>query len=161
DVVSKTGTAEVPTDNMSPETTDVLSQLHEKREWTNGRSYTELADTLHNALHHIPGVLFETNQPIQKRSNDLMTGVLQDIAVTLFSPDIDTLLHYAQEVAAVISDVPGAGVPAIERVQGTPQITITYDRERMAVLGADVEELNRTVRAAFAGEPAGSVYEGE
>jgi len=161
DVVSKTGTAEVPTDIMSPEMTDVLILLHDKREWTTGRSYWELADTMYNALHQIPGVFFEINQPIQMRSNELMTGVRQDIAVKLFGPDIDTLLHYAQEVAAVISDVPGAGVPAIERVQGTPQITITYDRERMAVLGADVEELNRTVRAAFAGEPAGSVYEGE
>ncbi len=160
-VVSKTGTAEVPMDIMSPEMTDVLILLHEKRSWTTGRSYWELADTLYKALHRIPGVFFEINQPIQMRSNELMTGVRQDIAVKLFGPDIDTLLHYAKEVAEAVADVPGAGAPAIERVEGTPQITITYDRERLAALGADVDELNRTVRAAFAGEPAGSVYEGE
>src|SRR5690606_14045040 len=75
DVVSKTGTAEVPTDIMSPEMTDVLILLHDKREWTTGRSYWELADTMYNALHQIPGVFFEINQPIQMRSNELMTGV--------------------------------------------------------------------------------------
>src|SRR5690606_7642853 len=111
DVVSKTGTAEVPMDIMSPEMTDVLILLHDKREWTTGRSYWQLADTMYNALQQIPGVFFEINQPIQMRSNELMTGVRQDIAVKLFGPDIDTLLHYAQEVAAVIGDVPGAGAP--------------------------------------------------
>lgn len=161
DAVSKTGTAEVPMDIMSPEMTDVLILLHDKREWTTGRSYWQLADTMLAALHRIPGVFFEINQPIQMRSNELMTGVRQDIAVKLFGADIDTLLHYAKEVAEAVADVPGAGAPAIERVEGTPQITITYDRERLAALGADVEDLNRMVRAAFAGEPAGSVYEGE
>jgi len=161
DVVSKTGTAEVPMDIMSPEMTDVLILLHDKSEWTTGRSYWELADTLYKALHRIPGVFFEINQPIQMRTNELMTGVRQDIAVKLFGPDIDTLLLYAQQVSDAIGDVEGAGRPSIERVEGTPQITITYDRERLAVLGCDVDELNRTVRAAFAGEPAGSVYEGE
>ncbi len=161
DVVSKTGTAEVPMDIMSPEMTDVLILLHDKDDWTTGRGYWELADTIYNALHRIPGVFFEINQPIQMRSNELMTGVRQDIAVKLFGPDIDTLLHHAKEVAELVGTVEGAGAPAIERVEGTPQITITYDRERLAALGADVDELNRTVRAAFAGEPAGSVYEGE
>jgi cobalt-zinc-cadmium resistance protein CzcA len=161
DVVSKTGTAEVPMDIMSPEMTDVLILLHDKDEWTTGRTYWELADTIHRALRRIPGVFFEINQPIQMRSNELMTGVRQDIAVKLFGPDIDTLLHYAEQVSALIGEVEGAGPPSVERVAGIPQITITYDRERMAALGCDVDELNRTVRAAFAGEPAGSVYEGE
>ncbi|MCB9182983.1 MAG: CusA/CzcA family heavy metal efflux RND transporter [Flavobacteriales bacterium] len=161
DVVSKTGTAEVPTDIMSPEMTDVMVLLHDKSEWTTGRRYWQLADTMLAALRVIPGVFFEINQPIQMRTNELMTGVRQDIAVKLYGPDIDTLLRYADDVAAVIREVPGARPPSIERVAGTPQITIRYDRERLAALGCDVEELNRSVRAAFAGEPAGSVYEGE
>ncbi|HNU56890.1 MAG TPA: efflux RND transporter permease subunit, partial [Flavobacteriales bacterium] len=161
DVVSKTGTAEVPTDIMSTEMTDVLILLHDKKEWTTGRSYWELADTMIKALHRIPGVYFEINQPIQMRTNELMTGVRQDIAMKLYGPDIDTLLHYAGLVAQAVSGVPGAGEPAIERVEGTPQITITYDRERLATIGADVADLNRVVRAAFAGEPAGAIYEGE
>ncbi|HNR56178.1 MAG TPA: efflux RND transporter permease subunit, partial [Flavobacteriales bacterium] len=157
----KTGTAEVPTDIMSTEMTDVLILLHDKKEWTTGRSYWELADTMIKALHRIPGVYFEINQPIQMRTNELMTGVRQDIAMKLYGPDIDTLLHYAGLVAQAVSGVPGAGEPAIERVEGTPQITITYDRERLATIGADVADLNRVVRAAFAGEPAGAIYEGE
>ncbi|MCB0811425.1 MAG: efflux RND transporter permease subunit, partial [Flavobacteriales bacterium] len=77
DVVSKTGTAEVPTDIMSAEMTDVLILLHDKKEWTTGRGYWELADTMIKALHRIPGVYFEINQPIQMRTNELMTGVRQ------------------------------------------------------------------------------------
>lgn len=160
-VVGKTGTAEVPTDLMSPEQTDVMIILKEKEEWTTTDDYWTLADTMMKALQTIPGVFFESNQPIQMRFNELMTGVRQDIAIKVYGPDLDTLLRYAQRIADVVEHVPGAGPPQVERVSGQPQIVVRPDRERMAALGFDVDELNRTVRAAFAGEPAGLVYENE
>ncbi|WKZ66739.1 MAG: CusA/CzcA family heavy metal efflux RND transporter [Flavobacteriales bacterium] len=160
-VVGKTGTAEVPTDLMSPEQTDMLIMLKDKDEWTTTQDYWTLADSMLKALQTIPGVLFEINQPIQMRFNELMTGVRQDIAIKVFGPDLDSLLQYAERIAAIVQQVPGAGPPQVERVAGLPQITVRYDRDRMAMLGADIDELNGTVRAAFAGEPAGSIYENE
>ncbi|MBL7964920.1 MAG: CusA/CzcA family heavy metal efflux RND transporter [Flavobacteriales bacterium] len=160
-VVGKTGTAEVPTDLMSPEQTDMMIMLKDKHEWTTTQDYWTLADTLFKALKTIPGVLFEINQPIQMRFNELMTGVRQDIAIKVYGPELDTLLKYGERIAALVQQVPGAGPPQVERVAGLPQITVRYDRERMAVLGCSIDELNGTVRAAFAGEPAGSIYENE
>ena len=160
-VVGKTGTAEVPTDLMSPEQTDVMVILKEKDEWTTTQDYWALADSMLKALETIPGVFFEINQPIQMRFNELMTGVRQDIAIKVYGADLDTLLHYAERIADVVEHVPGAGAPQVERVAGQPQIVVRPDRERMAALGFDVDELNRNVRAAFAGEPAGLVYENE
>jgi len=160
-VVGKTGTAEVPTDLMSPEQTDVLIILKEKDEWTTTQDYWALADSMLKALETIPGVFFEINQPIQMRFNELMTGVRQDIAIKVYGADLDTLLRYAERIADVVEHVPGAGAPQVERVAGQPQIVVRPDRERMAALGFDVDELNRSLRAAFAGEPAGLVYENE
>jgi cobalt-zinc-cadmium resistance protein CzcA len=160
-VVGKTGTAEVPTDLMSPEQTDMMIMLKEKEEWTTTEDYWTLADTMFKALQTIPGVFFEINQPIQMRFNELMTGVRQDIAVKVYGPDLDSLRAIGDRISALIAGVPGAGPPQPERVSGLPQITISYDRERMAALGCDVDEVNRTVRAAFAGEAAGSIYENE
>lgn len=160
-VVGKTGTAEVPTDLMSPEQTDVMVMLKEKEDWTTTDDYWALADTMYRALQTIPGVFFEINQPIQMRFNELMTGVRQDIAIKVYGPDLDTLLRYAQRIADVVEHVPGAGPPQVERVTGQPQIVVRPDRTRMAALGLDVDEINRTLRAAFAGEPAGLVYENE
>ena len=160
-VVGKSGTAEVPTDLMSPEQTDVMILLNPRDAWTTTDDYWSLADSLLAALQEIPGVFFEINQPIQMRFNELMTGVRQDIAIKVYGPDLDSLVHYAERIAHIVRDVPGAGPPQVERVAGLPQIAVRYDRERLAATGFSVDQLNRTVRAAFAGEPAGAIYEHE
>ncbi len=160
-VIAKTGSAEVPTDPMPPEATDMMIILKDKSEWTTTNDYWELADTIMKALQQIPGVFFESNQPIQMRFNELMTGVRQDIAVKLFGENLDTLLLYANQLAAEIVSVEGAGSPQVEKVSGLPQISITYDRNRLAQYGVNVSDVNKIIKTAFAGETAGIVFENE
>src|SRR5690606_16895241 len=105
-VVGKTGAAEVPTDPMPPEATDMMIILKPRDEWPSAKSYKELTDEMMEALEAIPGVFFEANQPIQMRFNELMTGIRQDVAVKIFGEDLDTLAAYADRVAAVIQQVP-------------------------------------------------------
>ena len=112
-------------------------------------------------LEVIPGVFFEANQPIQMRFNELMTGVRQDVAIKIFGENIDTLASLAPRVAAVVQSVNGATAPQIERTTGLPQITVQYDRAKIAAYGMNIEDINRTVRTAFAGEAAGVVFENE
>ncbi len=160
-VVGKTGAAEVPTDPMPPEATDLMVVLKPLKEWRSGRSYNELADAMMEKLAIIPGVFFEKNQPIQMRFNELMTGIRQDVAVKIFGENIDTLSVYAKQVSEVIQTVKGATAPQIERVSGLPQINIEYDRARIANYGLTIEEVNDVVSTAFAGKSAGQVYENE
>ncbi|WP_343698036.1 CusA/CzcA family heavy metal efflux RND transporter [Flavobacterium sp.] len=160
-VVGKTGAAEVPTDPMPPEATDLMVVLKPQKEWKSGRNYAELADAIMEKLEVIPGVFFEKNQPIQMRFNELMTGIRQDVAVKIFGENLDTLSQYAKEVGAVIQSVPGATSPQIERVSGLPQINIEYDRTRIANYGLTIEDVNDVVSTAFAGKSTGQVYENE
>ncbi|WP_241558623.1 CusA/CzcA family heavy metal efflux RND transporter [Paracnuella aquatica] len=161
DVVAKTGSAEVPTDPMPPEASDLIITLKDKDEWTTTNDYNELARLMEEKLEAIPGVFFEVNQPIQMRFNELMTGVRQDVAIKIFGENIDTLAALAPRIAAVISSVDGATEPQIERTAGLPQITITYDRGRIASYGLNIEDVNRVVSTAFAGQSAGVVFENE
>lgn len=160
-VVGKTGSAEVPTDPMPPEASDLIIVLKPKKEWKSTNDYNELARMIEEELQIIPGVFFEINQPIQMRFNELMTGVRQDVAIKIFGENIDTLAALAPKVAGIIKSVKGASEPQIERTVGLPQITIQYDRARIAAYGMNIQDLNRTVRAAFAGESAGVVFENE
>jgi cobalt-zinc-cadmium resistance protein CzcA len=160
-VVGKTGSAEVPTDPMPPEATDLIVVLKPKNEWTSTKDYTELASMIQEKLEVIPGVFFESNQPIQMRFNELMTGIRQDVAIKVFGENIDTLAAIAPKVAAVVQSVPGTTSPQIERTTGLPQITIRYDRAKIAAYGMNIADINRTVRTAFAGEAAGVVFENE
>ncbi|MFO0469111.1 MAG: CusA/CzcA family heavy metal efflux RND transporter, partial [Bacteroidota bacterium] len=160
-VVGKTGAAEVPTDPMPPEATDMMIILKPQKDWKRDISYNELAEEFEERLNTIPGVFFEKNQPIQMRFNELMTGIRQDVAVKIFGENMDTLLIYANKVNAVVQTVNGATEPSVERVAGLPQIVIKYNRSQIANYGLNIEDINHIVSTAFAGGGAGVVYENE
>jgi heavy metal efflux system protein len=160
-VIGKTGTSEIPMDVMPTEGTDMIVILKDKKEWTTTKDYNELGRLMTEKLQVIPGVFVEQSQPIQMRFNDLMTGVTQDVAVKIFGENIDTLAVYADKVADIISGIDGAGEPKVQRVTGLPQISIEYNRKRIAQYGIDVKTLNQIVSTAFAGEKAGVIFENE
>ncbi len=160
-VVGKTGSAEVPTDPMPPEATDMMIILKNPDEWKRDISYDELTDEIMEKLEVIPGVFFESSQPIQMRFNELMTGIRQDVAVKIFGENMDTLLLYANKVNSVIQNVEGTTEPSVERVAGLPQIVINYNRAQIANYGLNIEDINHIVSTAFAGGEAGVVFENE
>ncbi len=161
EIVGKTGSAEVPTDPMPPEASDLIIVLKDKSEWTTTNDYNELARLMEEKLEAIPGVFFEANQPIQMRFNELMTGIRQDVAVKIFGENIDTLAALAPKVGQIIQSVEGVSTPQIEQTAGLPQITIQYDRGRIASYGLNIEDVNTMVSTAFAGGTAGVVFENE
>ena len=160
-VVGKTGSAEVPTDPMPPEASDMMVILKPQSEWKRDISYEALADEIYEKLENMPGVFFEKSQPIQMRFNELMTGIRQDVAVKIFGENMDTLLTYANKVNEVVQSVEGATEPSVERVAGLPQIVIKYNRTQIANYGLNIEDINHIVSTAFAGGSAGVVYENE
>ncbi len=160
-VVSRIGAAEVPTDPMSMEESDVIIKLIPKGEWTSAESKDELADKFKEALTEIPGVDFEFTQPIEMRFNELITGVRADLAIKIFGEDLDILYNKALEVEKAIQGVEGAADITVEKVAGLPQMSVKYDRARIAKYGLNVEDLNNIITMGFAGKTAGTVFEGE
>lgn len=160
-VVGKTGAADVATDPMPMQATDLMVILKDKKEWKTKDDFYELADKMKEKLEAIPGVIAEPSQPIQMRFNELMTGIRQDVAIKIFGENLDTLANYANKVSKSISSIKGITQPQIERISGLPQISVEYDRSRMAAYGLNVEDVNHVLTAAFAGETAGQVYENE
>lgn len=160
-VVGKTGSADVATDPMPPNATDVIVILKDKDEWRKGKDFYGLADEMRKTLEDIPGVIAEPSQPIQMRFNELMTGIKQDVAVKIFGENMDSLSILGDRVANAIRNIDGITSPQVERVGGLPQISIQYDRARMANYGLAINDINRIVTAAFAGSVAGAIYENE
>ena len=160
-VVGKTGAADIATDPMPPEASDLMVILKPKKEWTTTKDFYALSDTMRDKLSTIPGVIAEPSQPIQMRFNELMTGIRQDVAIKIFGENLDTLVAYADKVAKVIGPIKGITQPQVERVDGLPQITIEYDRAKIAGYGLNIEDINHVISTAFAGEEAGVVFENE
>ncbi len=160
-VVGKTGAGDVATDPMPMEASDIMVILKDKKLWRPGISFYELADKMRDQLSSIPGVIAEPSQPIQMRFNELMTGIRQDVAIKIFGENLDSLSAYASKVAKVIGPIEGITQPQVERMDGLPQITIQYDRAKLAGYGLNIEDINHVVSTAFAGEVAGVVFENE
>ncbi|MFC3813239.1 CusA/CzcA family heavy metal efflux RND transporter [Lacihabitans lacunae] len=160
-VVSRIGAAELPTDPMSMEESDVIIKLKPKEEWVSAESKDELADKFKEALSEIPGVDFEFTQPIEMRFNELITGVRADLAIKVFGEDLDIIYKKAVEIEKAIQGVDGAADIIVEKVAGLPQMTVKYDRRKIAKYGLNVEDLNNIITLGFAGKSAGMVFEGE
>ncbi|MCG2418740.1 CusA/CzcA family heavy metal efflux RND transporter [Aequorivita sp. F47161] len=160
-VVSRIGAAEVPTDPMSMEESDVIIKLKPKGEWVSAKTKNELADKFKEALSEIAGVDFEFTQPIEMRFNELITGVRADLAIKVFGEDLDILYKKALEIEKAIQNVEGAADIIVEKTAGLPQMSVKYDRIKIAKYGLNIEDLNKVVTMGFAGMTAGTVFEGE
>ncbi|MFC5045529.1 CusA/CzcA family heavy metal efflux RND transporter [Aquimarina hainanensis] len=161
DVISRIGVADVPTDPMPMDLADVFVILKPKSEWTSATSKEELIELIKTEVSQIPGVNYEFTQPIEMRFNELITGVREDIAVKLYGEDMTLLAEKAVEIGKMIAAVEGVADMKVEATTGQPQITINYDRHKIAQYGLQISELNRYVQTAFAGGVAGTIFEGE
>ena len=160
-VVSRIGSAEIPTDPMPVERADIMIALKPKAEWTSAKTTPELMEKMEETLSAIPGLEAEISQPIQMRNNELLTGIKQDVAIKIFGADLDVLTQQAGKVKKMIENVPGVSGIFVEEVAGLPQIQVKYNHEKMAAYGVSVNDISEILETTFAGAVAGSLYEGD
>ncbi len=157
--VSRIGSSEIPTDPMPVERADMMIALEPKDKWTSAKTQSELTEKMEEALKVIPGLHVEMSQPIQMRTNELITGIKQDVAIMIYGSDLEKLTSTANRVASLIRDIDGVTDPMVEKVTGLPQLQVKYDRDRMASYGISVKDANNIIQTAFAGNSVGTVYE--
>lgn len=160
-VVSKIGTAEVPTDPMAIEDADIMIILKDRNEWTSASNREDLIAAMKEVLEPIDYASFEFTQPIQLRFNELMTGAKTDVSLKIYGEDVAELKRIADYAAELIVDIPGAADVKVEQTEGLRQWQVVVNREQLSLLDVDIEAVNQAVRSAYAGEVAGTVYENE
>ena len=159
--VCKIGAGEIPTDPTPMETGDYIITLKDKSEWTSAETREELVQKMEEKLVVLAGVKFEFQQPIQMRFNEFMSGSKQDVAVKIFGDDLNVLASKATEVEKLITGIAGVADINVEKVTGLAQVQVEYNRDRLAQYGLSVDDVNRVLRAAFAGSQAGVVFDEE
>jgi len=93
--------------------------------------------------------------------NELITGVRADVAVKIYGEDLQILYENATKIKSLIHNVEGASDVSVEQIVGLPQMTVTYDRRKIALYGLNIAEINDLIQSAFAGKVASTVFEGE
>ncbi|TAG23949.1 MAG: CusA/CzcA family heavy metal efflux RND transporter [Cytophagia bacterium] len=161
-IVGRIGASEIPTDPMPIEMVDQMINMKDISDWTNAKNRDEMSEKMAEVIaREVPGTTVEMTQPIQMRFNEMITGVRSDVVVKIYGNDLDLLFERANACVPFINQVTGVASVRVEQLVGLPQISIDYDRAKMAQYGLKITDANRLVRAAFAGETAGTVYEAE
>ncbi|MBC7797782.1 MAG: efflux RND transporter permease subunit [Pyrinomonadaceae bacterium] len=161
-VISKTGRAEVATDPMSIDFSDLYIGLKPLEEWKTIKDKTELIELMSKALEEkVSNATVSFSQPIELRVAELISGVRSDVAIKLYGDDLDVLKEKADEIVKSVQTVNGAEDVKAEATSGLPQLQIKPNRAAIARYGLNVEDVNDIVEAAVAGKQAGQVFEGE
>ena len=160
--LAMTGRAEVATDPVGLDTTDVLVRLRPSDEWTSATDLDGLSVLFKDAVESgVIGTFASVSQPIEDRTNELLSGSRADVQIMVFGADLDELGRLARRIAAVVAEIDGTGDVRVERTGGQPELTVHPDRSRMALHGVQMVDALAAIEAARVGLPIGSVYQGE
>jgi cobalt-zinc-cadmium resistance protein CzcA len=160
-VVSKTGRADIASDPMGLEVSDVIANLRPREEWKTTKSREELVGLIRDRLERIPGMTYSFSQPIQLRVDELVSGVKAQIAVKIFGENLDVLRAKGEEVRRAVSRVRGATDVNLERVAGTAYLEVEIHRDRIARYGTSVSDIQDILETAIGGKEASIIREGQ
>jgi heavy metal efflux system protein len=159
-VWTRTGSAEIATDPMGVELSDVFVTLRPRDGWTRARSQQELVAAMQVTLGVLPGMRMVFTQPIELRMNEMGAGIRADVGVKLFGDDLDILRRKAAEIDAVLRAVPGAADVVTEQITGLSVLQVEVDWDAIARRGIAAREVLDAV-AALGGIEVGEIQDGE
>ncbi|MGB0998763.1 MAG: CusA/CzcA family heavy metal efflux RND transporter [Flavobacteriales bacterium] len=160
-VISKIGTAEIPTDPMGIGNVDVMIVMKEKDDWVSAKTREGMQSKMKHALEKVIGVNLEMTQPIQLRFNELISGSKSDIAIKLFGENLDVLVEKAVEIGKLVADIEGVGDVNVDQVSGLSQLVFHINRKKIAEYGLYTKDVNRLIKTIYSGQHVSVVYEDE
>jgi len=157
---TRTGTAEVATDPMGVELSDVFITLRDRGRWKQAHSQDDLVRAMEAKLSGLPGMRVVFTQPIEMRVNEMVAGIRSDVGVKLFGDDFETLRAKSREIERVMRRTRGAADVYAEQVTGQPLLHIEVDRAAIARHGINAREVLDVVEA-LGTRAVGQMQEGE
>jgi len=109
----------------------------------------------------IPGLAATVGQPLGHRIDHMLSGTRANIAIKLFGTDLSRLFMIGNQIQSSIQNINGLVDVSVEQQTETPQLQIRANRGMLARYGISIEEFNRFVSLAFAGEKLSDIYEGQ
>ncbi len=157
---TRTGRAEVATDPMGWDQSDVFITLKPLDHWKRATTQDDLVAQMQPILGDLPGMQLLFTQPIEQRVNEMIAGIRGDVGVKIFGDDFQHLTDYAQQVAEVLRGIRGSVDVATDQLSLLPVVRIDVDDDAIARYGVARRDVLTTVQAL--GTPqAGEVREGQ
>ena len=159
-VWTRTGTAEVATDPMGLEVSDVFITLTTRDKWKRAATQEVLEARIEEELAGLPGMRLVFSQPIEMRLNEMIAGIRGDLGVKIFGDDLEVLKAKAAEVQEILEATAGCGEVYAEQVTGQPVLEVRVDQDAIARYGVPAEHVLEMVEA-IGGRVVGEIREGQ
>ena len=158
-VWTRTGTAEVATDPMGLEISDVFVSLKPREQWKRAKTQDELVEELRKVVGTLPGMATIYSQPIEQRINEMIAGIKADLGVKLYGDDLEVLKTQAARIEQVLKSVHGATDVSVEQITGLPVLRVEIDRPQASRYGVPARRILDAIEAV-GGLPVGEVRRG-
>jgi heavy metal efflux system protein len=160
--IGRTGRPEVAVDPVGNDSTDIMVRLRPPNEWKSASDFDDLSARFKRKIENrIPGTFVSVSQPIEDRTNEIISGSRADVQIQLFGTDLNDLTRLASSVGRTVRQVQGTGDMRVERILGGPTITAVADRGRLARHGVKVNDAFEVLQSAREGILVGSMFEEE
>ncbi len=160
DVWTRTGTAEVATDPMGIELSDVFITLNPRNQWQRARDQDELTDLIRQELSDLPGMRLVFTQPIEMRVNEMIAGIRSDLGIKLFGDDLETLKAKAADIQTILESITGNADVYVEQITGQPILEIEVDQDAIARHGVAASQVLQMIEA-IGTKKMGEIREGQ
>ncbi len=157
---SRIGTAEIATDPMGVELTDLFITLRPRACWKKAATQTQLTSLIDKTLRTLPGQRLAFTQPIKLRMDEIATGVRADVAVKLFGDDFDQLVNTARIIERVLASIDGSADVGADQLTGQPVLQIRVKQDEIARYGVSADSVLDLVES-IGGVQVGDIYEGQ
>ncbi|MCP5046958.1 MAG: efflux RND transporter permease subunit, partial [bacterium] len=157
---SRIGTAEVATDPMGIELTDIFISLNPRSQWKKAGTQEQLVQRMEEVIKDLPGLNMIFTQPIEMRMNEMVSGIRADVGIKIFGDDFDKLVELSDQVQLILKDIDGAEDIAGEQITGQPTVEVKIDSRRIARHGMSANDVLQVIET-IAGRKVGDVFEGQ
>ena len=160
--LAMTGRAEVAIDPVGKDNNDTFVRLRPKAEWTTAHDLDALSEIFKDAIEsRVPSTFVSVSQPIEDRTNEMISGSRADVQIMINGPDLLELRRLSESIADAVRGVEGTGDLRVERILGMPEMTIKPDRAQLARYGVRMQDVLAAIETIRVGTPLGWVFEGQ
>ncbi|MBN4080298.1 efflux RND transporter permease subunit [Beggiatoa alba] len=157
-VVSRTGADELRMDPMGLYQTDNFIITRPRDEWSIDQP--TLLEKLREKLDRFEGIDIAFTQPIDMRVSEMLTGVRAAMAIKLYGDDLHILETLSTQIETLVTNTHGAVDVFRGRLSGQTYLQIDVRPTAIARYAINVEDINRLVETAVAGQVVTEVIEG-
>lgn len=158
---SRVGRTEVGGDPDPINTLATTIDLKPLGQWPSGKSYEQLQSAMATRLaREVPELSNNFSQPIQLRTDELITGIKAQVVISVYGDKLKTLQSLADRIKGIADDTSGAVDVAVIHQFGKPQIAVEPDRQALARYGISVDALLSDLETGVGGSVVGQVFEG-